>query len=94
LRENQILFMVETLFGDAGVRSASRFEVLGQVRAGAVFVGAGPAGLAPLVWAARTGMLAPLAARGLVVVERAASLGSGVLGEYAIGSDTLAETFL
>ena len=60
----------------------------------ATFVGAGPAGLAPLVWAARTGALKLLAEQGLVVVERTAAIGSGSLGEHAIGSDTLADTFL
>ena len=60
----------------------------------ATLVGAGPAGLAPLIWAARTGVLESLAARGLVVVERAPTIGAGSLGDYAVGSDTLAETFL
>ncbi len=60
----------------------------------ALFVGAGPAGLAPLVWAAKHGTLAQVAAQGLAVVERAPDLGAGALCDYAIGSDTLAETFL
>jgi UDP-N-acetylglucosamine 2-epimerase len=59
-----------------------------------VFVGAGPAGLAPLVWAARHGVLADVAAQGIVVVERASQIGTGALSEHAIGSDTLAEAFL
>jgi UDP-N-acetylglucosamine 2-epimerase (non-hydrolysing) len=59
-----------------------------------LFVGAGPAGLAPLVWAARHGILAQVAAQGIVVVERGSQLGAGALCEHAIGSDTLAETFL
>ncbi len=58
------------------------------------FVGGGPAGLAPLVWAARHGTLPRLAADGLVVVERGQRLGAGSIGGHAIGSDTLAETFL
>ncbi len=57
-------------------------------------MGGGPAGLAPLVHAARTGTLPALAARGLVVVERGDALGAGALADHAIGSDTLAETFL
>ena len=61
---------------------------------GSLFVGGGPAGLAPLVWAARQGTLRQLAGRGLVVVERGPAIGAGALGCYAIGSDTLAETFL
>jgi UDP-N-acetylglucosamine 2-epimerase (non-hydrolysing) len=59
-----------------------------------LFVGAGPAGLAPLVFAARTGTLTKLAAQGLAVVDREAEFGAGALRDHAIGSDTLAETFL
>lgn len=59
-----------------------------------LFVGAGPAGLAPLVWAARQGILAQLASQGLAVVERGSHMGAGALSEHAIGSDTLAEAFL
>ncbi len=59
-----------------------------------MFIGGGPAGLAPLVWAARQGTLPRLAAAGLVLVERGATIGAGSIGDYAIGSDTLAETFL
>ena len=65
-----------------------------QSRIGSLFVGGGPAGLAPLVWAARQGTLPQLAAQGLVVIERGPAIGAGALGGYAIGSDTLAETFL
>ncbi len=65
-----------------------------ESRTHATFVGAGPAGLAPLVWAARTGALKRLAEQGLIVVERTAAIGSGSLGQHAIGSDTLADTFL
>jgi hypothetical protein len=60
----------------------------------AAFVGGGPAGLAPLVWAARRGTLRRLAARGLVLVEQGKAIGAGTIGHHAIGSDTLAETFL
>jgi cation diffusion facilitator CzcD-associated flavoprotein CzcO len=60
----------------------------------ATFIGGGPAGLAPLVWAARQGALRRLAAEGLVVIERGQKIGAGTIGRYAIGSDTLAETFL
>ncbi len=59
-----------------------------------LFVGAGPAGLAPLVWAARHGILAQVAAQGIAVVERSPQIGAGALSEHAIGSDTLAEAFL
>jgi hypothetical protein len=60
----------------------------------ATFIGGGPAGLAPLVWAARTGTLPQLADKGLVIIERGPTIGAGTLGHHAIGSDTLAETFL
>ena len=57
-------------------------------------IGGGPAGLASLVWAARQGTLPRLAADGLVVIERGRKIGAGTIGHHAIGSDTLAETFL
>src|SRR6478672_10232998 len=66
----------------------------GASRINATFIGGGPAGLAPLVWAARQGALPRLAAEGLVVIERGQKIGAGTIGRYAIGSDTLAETFL
>ncbi len=65
-----------------------------QSEIGSLFVGGGPAGVAPLVWAARRGLLSRLAAQGLVVIERGPVIGAGALGGHAIGSDTLAETFL
>lgn len=61
---------------------------------GSLFIGGGPAGIAPLVWAARTGRLASLAREGLLVVEAGTALGAGSIGRHAIGSDTLADTFL
>ncbi|MDQ2802983.1 MAG: aminotransferase DegT, partial [Pseudomonadota bacterium] len=65
-----------------------------SVLVNAAFIGGGPAGLAPLVWAARQGTLPRLAADGLVVVERGHRVGAGSIGRHAIGSDTMAETFL
>jgi hypothetical protein len=59
-----------------------------------VFAGGGPAGLAPLINAARQGQLPALAAKGLAVIERDDVLGAGSLGRYSIGSDTLSDTFL
>lgn len=61
---------------------------------GALLIGGGPAGLAPLVWAARHGHLAELCQNGLVVVDAAEALGAGSLGDHAIGSDTVSDTFL
>src|SRR5690349_24036076 len=60
----------------------------------ATFIGGGPAGLAPLVWAARTGQLSSLCERGLAVLFRSQKVGSGKIGGYAITSDTLSETFI
>jgi dTDP-4-amino-4,6-dideoxygalactose transaminase len=57
-------------------------------------IGGGPAGTAFLTSAAKQGRLRELAAGGLAVVERGATLGGGLLGGYAIRSDTTAETFL
>jgi dTDP-4-amino-4,6-dideoxygalactose transaminase len=59
-----------------------------------LIVGGGPAGTALLTAAAKANRLGELAASGLAVVERAATLGGGELHNYAIRSDTTAETFL
>ncbi|MDG2532230.1 aminotransferase class I/II-fold pyridoxal phosphate-dependent enzyme [Sphingomonas sp. HITSZ_GF] len=58
-----------------------------------VLIGGGPAGVAFLISASKKGKLRELAA-GLAVVERDASLGAGQLANYAITSDSTAETFL
>lgn len=63
-------------------------------RCGALFIGGGPAGLAPLVWAVRHGHLARLCQNGLVIVEAADHLGAGSIGNHVIGSDTVSDTFL
>lgn len=57
-------------------------------------IGGGPAGTALLTAASKQDRLRELAASGLAIVERAATLGGGDLGKYAIRSDTTAETFL
>ena len=59
-----------------------------------VLIGGGPAGTALLTAAAKQDRLVALARRGLTVVERGGVLGTGMLGTYAIRSDTTAETFL
>lgn len=59
-----------------------------------VVIGGGPAGTAMLTAASKQGKLVPLARAGLAVVERGPRLGAGALGDYAIRSDTTAETFL
>ncbi|MFD1787921.1 FAD-dependent oxidoreductase [Sphingomonas floccifaciens] len=58
-----------------------------------LIVGGGPAGTALLTAAAKAGTLADLS-KGLVLVDRSDTLGSGRLGNYAITSDTTAQTFL
>ncbi|MDB5708674.1 MAG: aminotransferase DegT [Sphingomonas bacterium] len=58
-----------------------------------LLVGGGPAGTAMLTAASKRGVL-PELARGLVMVERDASVGGGRLGGYAITSDSTAQTFL
>ncbi|WP_329959233.1 DegT/DnrJ/EryC1/StrS family aminotransferase [Sphingomonas sp. Leaf21] len=57
-------------------------------------IGGGPAGTAILTAASKNGSLEELARGGLTLVERSARIGSGALGDYAIRSDTTAETFL
>jgi hypothetical protein len=57
-------------------------------------IGDGPAGLASLGWAARQGSLPRLVRDGLVVIARERNIGAGTIGRHAIGSDTLADTFL
>ncbi|WP_174285241.1 DegT/DnrJ/EryC1/StrS family aminotransferase [Sphingomonas bacterium] len=62
--------------------------------AGLVVVGGGPAGTALLTAAAKNGRLADLARAGLVVVDRDDAIGGGRLGQFAITSDSTAQTFL
>ena len=58
-----------------------------------IVIGGGPAGTAMLAAAARQGRL-PALARGLTLVDRGHALGDGRLGQYAITSDSTAQTFL
>ncbi len=60
----------------------------------ALIVGGGPAGTALLTAATKQDRLGELARGGLAVVERDAVLGRGAIGNYAITSDSTAETFL
>ncbi|AQS88739.1 DegT/DnrJ/EryC1/StrS aminotransferase [Neoasaia chiangmaiensis NBRC 101099] len=61
---------------------------------GLVIVGAGPAGLAPLLAAAKAGSLGEVLERGVFLVDRAAHAGAGRIGNYIIRSDSSAETFV
>jgi dTDP-4-amino-4,6-dideoxygalactose transaminase len=62
--------------------------------ASVVIVGGGPAGTAMLNAATKRGLLPALAASGLVMIDRAPTIGGGRLGGYAITSDSTATTFL
>ena len=59
-----------------------------------LIVGGGPAGTALLTAAAKRGQLGDLARAGLVVVERGETIGDGRIGQFAITSDSTAQTFL
>src|SRR6202522_539916 len=60
---------------------------------GAVIIGGGPAGLAPLPAAHRRGRLADLLREGVTVVEQSASVGDGTIGRWCINSDSTGFTF-
>ncbi len=59
-----------------------------------VIIGGGPAGLAPLLAAHRTGELDALLDGGVVVVEQSERLGSGSIGGHPINSDSSGRTFV
>jgi hypothetical protein len=68
------------------MKSPKSFEV--------AFVGAGPAGIGPLVHAAGAGQLADFLERGIGVFEGSASFGAGSVGRYLINSNSRAGIFL
>ncbi|WP_019517584.1 DegT/DnrJ/EryC1/StrS family aminotransferase [Sphingomonas sp. Mn802worker] len=88
---------------DAQIIAATLRRVVARPRAAArprtvqqhetLVIGGGPAGTALLTAASKAGVL-PALSQGLAVVEAGASLGSGRLGNYAITSDSSADTFL
>ena len=59
-----------------------------------LIVGGGPAGLAPLVSASRTGLLDRILADGIVLAERGNAIGAGSIGRYAVNSDSTANTLI
>jgi hypothetical protein len=59
-----------------------------------VIVGGGPAGLAPLLAAHRSGALGALLDDGVAIIDQSDSLGSGSIGTYAINSDSSGRTFV
>lgn len=86
---------VRTVIGALAMHSGPYAMPVTQQRThSTLIIGGGPAGTALLTAASRQNRLGELAASGLAIVERAAALGCGNLGNYAIRSDTTAETFL
>jgi hypothetical protein len=61
---------------------------------GTVICGGGPAGLGPLVCAARTGRLVELLAGGVHVVEAGDRLGPGSIARYAITGNSMGRAYL
>lgn len=61
---------------------------------GTVIVGAGPAGMGPLIAARAENRLDQLLDHGLVILDRGQHIGAGALGGYAIRSDSFADSFL
>lgn len=61
---------------------------------GALVIGGGPAGLAVLLAARRSGRLVELLDAGVMVIEKHDVVGPGEIGRYAIRSDSLADSFL
>ncbi len=60
-----------------------------------LIVGGGPAGLAPLISASRSGLLDPHSRRRVVAIaERGTTIGAGRIGRYAINSDSTANTLI
>jgi len=57
-----------------------------------LIVGGGPAGLAPLISASRSGLLDRILADGIVLAERGSTIGAGRIGRYAINSDSTGNT--
>lgn len=60
----------------------------------AVILGAGPAGMGPLVCAAQRGGLDALLERGIAVVERRPGMGAGTTGRFLVNADSHPGAFL
>jgi hypothetical protein len=59
-----------------------------------LIIGGGPAGIAPLLSASRSGSLERLLADGVAIVERTMTVGPGRLGGYAVRSDSTGKTLV
>lgn len=79
---------------DANLETYSGSFRVPNIESACLIVGAGPAGLAPLVAAARSEKLQSLLDEGLTIIESSTSAGCGEIGRYAISSDSAAEAFL
>jgi hypothetical protein len=60
---------------------------------GIAFLGGGPAGTGPLIWAAQSGRLDAVLDRGVAIVEREDAMG-GSLDRYIINADSMGTSFL
>jgi dTDP-4-amino-4,6-dideoxygalactose transaminase len=74
-------------------RAALKQVTLSIDRTAVVIIGGGPAGLAPLLAAHRSGRLAELLEQGVTVVEQSAAVGEGSIGHWSINSDSTGFTF-
>jgi hypothetical protein len=59
-----------------------------------LIVGGGPAGVAPLISASRSGSLERILADGVALVERGSRIGAGRVGGYAVKSDSTGSTLV
>lgn len=57
-----------------------------------LIVGGGPAGIAPLLSAGRSGLLDGILDDGIALIERGSAIGAGRLGDYAVKSDSTGTT--
>jgi hypothetical protein len=58
-----------------------------------LILGAGPAGIGPIVNAMQRGLLGTLLDSGICLVDRSVHIGRGAIGQYIINSDTYCNTF-
>jgi len=83
----------DTRIASPVIRAALKQVTLSIDRTAVVIIGGGPAGLAPLLAAHRSGRLAELLEQGVTVVEQSAAVGEGSIGRWSINSDSTGFTF-